>query len=471
MISNANILVIIVTWNKKGYVIDLLNSLSSLTFPKEQLDIVVVDNASTDGTVSALEAQFKDIKIICNSENLGGTGGFNTGLAWAFAQESDRYDYLWLLDNDVVVHKNALSELVAILEVNPDIAVAGSTMMQLDFPWRINEMGAFINKASGELVFNRHFETIPRWQGMPVDDLLAIDADLSQQMFCCQPSMDVDYVAAASLLVRAPIAKSIGLWMDFFIHFDDVEWCLRIAQSGQRIVVSAKSLIWHLSAIAKVPSWILYYDNRNILYLLNKHSTDTAVKNTLRKVLKKTLYYELLGKPDLAILHLHAMDDYQQGIMGKKDIHLPYKSQAINELKAVFADPTLHKVLIPWTVNCQASAMQALLVKAMKQRQDLQIFYLVPPAIIKIPALTIQIPNTIAINVPQCTVLRYWKYFRLRQQFDLCFQSDYQPMIPLSWLADKILFINDENFCLRPCPQLQQLLPKCFALVRRWFTV
>ncbi|SMG64512.1 protein containing Glycosyl transferase, family 2 domain [methanotrophic bacterial endosymbiont of Bathymodiolus sp.] len=86
MNSTAKILIIIVTWNKKDYVIDLLESLSSITFPKDQLDILVIDNASNDGTVDALEAQFDDIQVIRNSENIGGTGGFNTGLSWAFEQ-------------------------------------------------------------------------------------------------------------------------------------------------------------------------------------------------------------------------------------------------------------------------------------------------------------------------------------------------------------------------------------------------
>ncbi len=161
MKSTAKILIIIVTWNKKEYVIDLLNSLSAINFPRDQLDILVIDNASNDGTVEALEAQFDDIQIICNAENIGGTGGFNTGLAWAFEQPESRYDYLWLLDNDVVVHQNALSELVAILDDNADIAIAGSTMMQLDFPWRINEMGAFVDQQSGSLLFHRHFEEVP----------------------------------------------------------------------------------------------------------------------------------------------------------------------------------------------------------------------------------------------------------------------------------------------------------------------
>ncbi|GFO77133.1 hypothetical protein BPLS_P5382 [Bathymodiolus platifrons methanotrophic gill symbiont] len=466
MKSTAKILIIIVTWNKKEYVIDLLNSLSVINFPREQLDILVIDNASNDGTVEALEAQFDDIEIIRNAENIGGTGGFNTGLAWAFDQPDSRYDYLWLLDNDVVVHKNALSELVTVLEENSETAIAGSTMMQLDYPWRINEMGAFVDQQNGTLVFNRHYEEISNWQGTPIDDLLVEDADLSQQLMHCQPVMDVDYVAAASLLIRAPVARQAGLWMDFFIHFDDVEWCLRIGKAGHRVAVSAKSLIWHLSAAAKVPNWILYYDNRNILYLLAKHSGDIAVNNAIRNILKKTLYYKLIGKADLAELHLQAISDFEQGLTGKKTIQLPYKFERVAEIGRILNDPSIKKIIVPWTINMQASNIQNIFVGVMKKRPELEVFYIVSPY-----DPQRQLPNTIPIAMPKFVVSRYIKYFRLRNQFDIALQSDYQTIFPLSWIARKNLFVNDENFCLRQAPKLSEVISLSILLVKKWFQV
>ncbi len=464
MKSTPKILIIIVTWNKKEYVIDLLNSLSAINFPREQLDILVIDNASNDGTVEALEAQFDDIQIIRNSENIGGTGGFNTGLAWAFEQPDSRYEYLWLLDNDVVVHKNALSELVTVLEENPDTAIAGSTMMQLDYPWRVNEMGAFVDQQSGALLFNRHFEEIPSWQGIAIEKLLTNDTDLSQLLMHCQAKMDVDYVAAASLLIRAPVAKKAGLWMDFFIHFDDVEWCLRIGKAGHRVAVSAKSLIWHLSAMAKVPNWILYYDNRNILYLLDKYSDKLAIKNTIRRTLKKTLYYKLIGKTDLAELHLQAIADFEQGITGKKDIQLPYKFEKTEKIGRILNDPAITKIIVPWTINMQASNIQSTFVSVMKKRPELEVFYIASP---HDPQR--QLPNTTPIAMPSFMVLRYLKYFRLRNQFDLALQSDYQTILPLSWIARKNLFINDEDFCLRPAPLFSEIMSAIPSLIKKWF--
>ncbi len=102
-----SILIIIVTWNKKDYVLQLLASLDGLDYPRDKLDVVVVDNASNDGTVEAIREQYPTINLICNPENIGGTGGFNTGLKWAFQQPEEKYDYLWLLDNDVLVHRQA----------------------------------------------------------------------------------------------------------------------------------------------------------------------------------------------------------------------------------------------------------------------------------------------------------------------------------------------------------------------------
>ena len=72
--THPTVLIIIVTWNKKSYVVDLLNSIHQLTYPFDSLDIVVVDNASTDGTVDTLKNDFPGIHLIVNSENLGGTG-------------------------------------------------------------------------------------------------------------------------------------------------------------------------------------------------------------------------------------------------------------------------------------------------------------------------------------------------------------------------------------------------------------
>ncbi|SEH06706.1 glycosyltransferase family 2 protein [Candidatus Venteria ishoeyi] len=447
-IPAAKILIIVVTWNKKKYVLELLEAINHLDYPSEHIDIVVVDNASADGTVEAIRKQHPDVVLLCNQENLGGTGGFNTGLQYAFKQPEGQYDYLWLLDNDVLVHRSALNALVDILDTRQDIAVAGSTMMQLDYPWRINEMGAFVNAENGSLMLNRHFEEIQYWRGRSPQSLIRDKyLDLSQTLANCQPYMDVEYVAAASLLIRADVAKQAGLWQDFFIHFDDVDWCLRIGRMGHRVVVSAQSLIWHLSAAAKVPTWILYYDNRNVLVMLKSMGASPQVlHNVLRYTLKKAVYYALLGKTDLSHLHKDAVDDFLHNRLGKKEIKLKAIPQPNQQIADVFMDKKIKRILFS-IVNLQATNIQAILVQAMKQRPEMEVQFIVDPFS---QTLNYQIPNARFTNLPGGRFKRYYRYWTLRKHYDLVVQSDYLSIIPLSWLAPQVLFINDETFTLRP---------------------
>ena len=467
MTTSPKVLVIIVTWNKQQYVLDLLESLKTINYPTDSLDIVVIDNASEDDTVKLLKQQFPDVHLICNPENVGGTGGFNTGLSYAYAQDAGRYDYLWLLDNDVLVHQNALQQLVNILEDNADIAVAGSTMMQLDYPWRLNEMGAFISLQSGQLSLNRHFEEIAQWRGIEVQDLLKQPADLSKLLMHCQPLMDVDYVAAASLLIRADVAKEAGLWRDYFIHFDDVEWCLRIGKMGNRVVVSASSLIWHLSAAAKVPTWVLYYDNRNILDLMTVHGASTADLHRVKKYIrKKSVYYHLLGKSDLAELHDAALDDFESSQMGKKAIQLAAKQRPnkTDYLLEILLKPDIKNILVAFPVNLQATKAQVAFVQAAQQRNDLQIDFMPLPDGIQVH----QIPRARFIQkFSGFAALRWLQYWQLRGKYDLIVQSDYQALIGLAAQGVDQLYLNDEGHTLRPAMTFKAVKD---AILRWWQT-
>lgn len=296
--SESKVLVIIVTYNKKEYVSNLLKSLRSIDY--KNYDVVVIDNAGTDGTAEHIAERYPAVKTIRNAENTGGSGGFNTGLSYAFERKG--YKYYWLLDNDVEVSKEALSILVRTLDGGKEIAVAGSQMCQLDNPEVTNEVGAYVDLHRGCLVLNRH---------------------LTRRKNNAAGIYDVDYVAAASMLVRADVARKTGLWEDFFIHFDDVDWCLRIKRMGYRVVAVAGSVIWHLSAAEKPITWARYYDVRNMLFLLDKHATKKDVARFGRRKALQALYFELKGLTPIAELVLDALEDFFRGQTGKKVFSLP----------------------------------------------------------------------------------------------------------------------------------------------------
>jgi GT2 family glycosyltransferase len=286
--------VIIVTWNKKDFVLNLLDDLAARPYPN--WTVRVIDNHSSDGTVDAIRQRHPWVIILPMKENLGGTGGFNAGLR-AVLQE-DGLDYVWLLDNDVSLEPGALEVLVETLEARPDAGVAGSHMIQMDSDGITNEIGGDVDLAHGRLVLHHHG---------------------SYARLHRQEVYDCDYVAACSLLVRFEVLRNVGLWDDFFIHYDDVDWCLRIRTAGYRVLACAASRIRHMSARAKPVTWILYYDIRNMLYLQRKHMEFRPLRELafLAMLMYFNMRDELAGKRYYAQLIEQAVRDFVTGRMGK----------------------------------------------------------------------------------------------------------------------------------------------------------
>ena len=219
----------------------------------------------------------------------------------------------------MVVHRRALEELVVALETDDTIGIAGSTMMQTDKPWQVNEMGGFLNRADGRLSLNMAGRQIDAFKNKPVKELINADVSICSKLAPADGIVDVDYVAAASLLVCCQRARSIGLFRDYFIHFDDVEWCFRMARKGYRSVASALSLIWHDSSSSRhIPALVYYYNNRNLLNLLNDYGIDgTVIPRLKRWIWMKSLFFALRGKLGISYFHRKAIDDFEKNVMGK----------------------------------------------------------------------------------------------------------------------------------------------------------
>lgn len=241
--------VIVVAWNRKDFVAGLLAQLLHINY--NDYDIVVIDNASSDGTSEMIRSMYPQVILLRNSENLGGTGGFNTGLIYAL--EKGLYEYVWLLDDDVLVDADALHELVTVLENNRNIGIAGSAMFDIKNPERLIEMGNFIDIKHGKFSGNQRFAKL--------------EGSEDKVYF-------VDSVSACSMCIPTRAILSVGIWDEyFFIYCDDVDWNMRFKRNGYLIAAVSKSKIWHMPWEFKSGFNTIYYANRNRLYLINKHLT------------------------------------------------------------------------------------------------------------------------------------------------------------------------------------------------------
>jgi len=178
--------VIICNYNKKEYVIKCIESVLDQNF--HNIDIYVIDNASTDGSVEAIAGQYGDkVNLIVNKKNLGGSGGFNTGMKKAMEYD---YEYLILLDNDVCLSNDTIEILYNNMNQNMDIGIEGCKILKMDYPDIIQEFAPMVD-----------------YKNMTLDLCHSGEKDNSNL-----PKLkECDYVPACALIVRTEVIKKIGV--------------------------------------------------------------------------------------------------------------------------------------------------------------------------------------------------------------------------------------------------------------------
>lgn len=288
---------VIVNWNKKDQVLRLLNQLEQNY--KSSFDTFVVDNASTDGSAEAIMKERPDVFLIVNKENLGGTGGFNSGIRHVVAQK--KYHYIWLLDNDAEIDQKTLPNLVAVMESLPDVGIAGSRIVDIDNKKITVETGGCF-----------------RWDMMGVFALNRNTYMLKSNIIEC------DYVAICSALVRVSTLESVG-FMDerLFLFWDDMDWGLTFKKHGYRVVSIPGSIAYHGSFTERERGDITnyYYGIRNPLLVYTKHASfllrAVIFYHSLRYFGRSVYFMKMTDQRHKALLINQALNDYLNGRWGK----------------------------------------------------------------------------------------------------------------------------------------------------------
>ncbi|MCH3964309.1 MAG: glycosyltransferase family 2 protein [Clostridium sp.] len=290
--------VVICNYNKKNYILKCIESVMESSF--KNLDIYVVDNASTDESVQAIRQNFSGkLTLIENAENLGGSGGFNTGLKEVLKKD---YRYILLLDNDVIMDKEAILNLYDLLENSANIAIAGSKLYSMNNPKQIQELGAVID-------FSK-FYIEPFYKGH-IDD-----GTLPEVIEC-------DYVPACSMIVRVDAVKRVGIMDEAnFIYWDDIDWGYRFKLAGYKVVSCSKSMVWHNMGVSqKVNTFGTYYFWRNRVHFFTKYCNEKQIKSFSLKlfdeIFQAVYSCNYIGKYSSARTIMRAVDDALNGIRGK----------------------------------------------------------------------------------------------------------------------------------------------------------
>ncbi len=222
--------IIIVSWNVKDDVLACLSSLrqNPLSPPFEQ---IVIDNNSSDGTADFVKQNYPEVTLIANQDNLGFAKANNQGIALAAGR------YVLLLNPDTIVHPGSLDILVKFLDDNPDVGACGPKLLN--------------NDGSPQASVRR----FPTFRGVlyshTVCRLLGLfrtqHREWMMRDFGYDKQTDVDQIMGAAMMVRNSAIEEVGhLDGDFFMYFEEVDWCYRIKQAGWRIVFLPDAVLTHL---------------------------------------------------------------------------------------------------------------------------------------------------------------------------------------------------------------------------------
>lgn len=284
--------IVLVNWNSKASTLECLESIQSLNLKEINLLTIVVDNGSTDGSLGPIQQKFPKTKIIETGSNLGFSKGSNIGIVHGLNQKSD---YIWLLNNDTVVHKLALQELIKGLS-DLKAGIAGSKIYF--YPKREFHFNRYSEKDRGKVLW---------YAGGTIDwfNLYAfhrgVDEIDSGQYDEVQTT---DFVSGCSMFVKAEIFKRIGFLDElFYLYLEDVDFCIRAKKTGWALLFVPKSIIWHKNSGSSGVGSNLhqYYMTRNRLLVGMRY----ASLRTKVALLREGLAYILRGPAvrRKAILH------------------------------------------------------------------------------------------------------------------------------------------------------------------------
>ena len=246
--QHKEVAVLVLNWNGRTLLQQFLPSW--LAHTPDYADLIIVDNGSTDDSVSFLQEHYRDVHLLAFEENLGFAGGYNRAI-----EELD-YQTVILLNSDVELTSGWLDQPMQLLNSSPEIAAVQPTLRAQRSPKDFEYAGAaggFIDRLGYPFCRGRIFDTIEEDRGQYAD------------------SVDLFWASGACLIIHRAVYREVGgLDTLFFAHQEEIDLCWRLNARGWRIVSAPQSIVYHVggaSLSADSPRKVFLNFRNNLLMI------------------------------------------------------------------------------------------------------------------------------------------------------------------------------------------------------------
>jgi GT2 family glycosyltransferase len=251
LINYPSVAIVILNWNGKAHLQQFLPSVFNSNYPN--LEIIVGDNDSTDGSVDFLSEHFPSVKVIKNEKNYGFAEGYNKVLRQVQA------DYFILLNSDVGVTPDWILPLIQLMESDANIAIAQPKIKAYYRKSHFEYAGAagcFIDSLAYPFCRGRIFDSVEEDKGQ------------------YDSNMEIFWAAGCALFIKAPVWKILnGLDEAFFAHIEEIDLCWRAKNLGYRVMYCGQATVYHVGGgtLGMESPFKTYLNFRNNLFLIKKN--------------------------------------------------------------------------------------------------------------------------------------------------------------------------------------------------------
>jgi GT2 family glycosyltransferase len=252
--------VVIPNWNGKHFLATCLDSLQRQTLP--DIAVIIVDNASSDGSQAFVRAHYPDVRLIELTENQGFTGACNTGL------EAANCEIIALLNNDTEVDERWAEELVAAFSARPEAGIVASKMLLFDQRDRFHAAGDY-------------FTVDGRAGNRGVWEIDSGQYDRGEYVFSA--------CGGAAAYRQSMLAEIGALDQDFFFLLEDADLAWRAQLAGYQVWYTPGAVVYHHLSATGGGETASYFDGRNSIWLLAKNMPAGLMRKYAGRILARQI--------------------------------------------------------------------------------------------------------------------------------------------------------------------------------------